>query len=284
MFRWECPLRWSDMDAQGHMNNAVMVDYLQEARVVFLRQGSASALLDEGIIVVSHQVEYRRPVHYDDEPVFIELGVSKLGASRVELAYELTQGGEVALKARTMLCAFSFEEQAPIRLKDEYRAFFSDRRIQVEPLRELKAPSLEGRGTAVPLPVRWTDLDSYGHVNNAKIYDFIQQARVTATTQWDPTMARAGSKESQYMWLIARQDVDYLAQIEHRLEPYEVRVAPVHLGTSSIVLASELVDPLTGAVHNRARTILVVADNDLNKTSLPDSLRSSLEPHLVAGS
>ena len=134
----------------------------------------------------------------------------------------------------------------------------------------------------MPLPVRWTDLDSYGHVNNAKVYDYLQQARITATTQWDPTMARAGSKGAQHMWLIARQDVDYLAQIPHRLEPYEVRVAPVHLGTSSIVLASEVVDPETGTVHNRARTILVVADQDLKKTELPESLRDSLGEHLVS--
>lgn len=272
------------MDAQGHMNNAVMVDYLQEARVVFLRTGAASGLLDEGTVVVSHQVEYRRPVHYDDEPVWIELGISKLGASRVEIAYEVSQGGDVAMNARTMLCAFSFEEQQPIRLKPQYREFFGQHRIDVEPLRELTAPPLEGRGTAVPLPVRWTDLDSYGHVNNAKVYDYLQQARITATTQWDPSMARAGSKDSQYMWLIARQDVDYLAQMEHRLDPYEVRVAPSHLGSSSIVLASEVVDPATGTVHNRARTILVAADQNLQKTELPASLRASLGAHLVSGS
>lgn len=282
MFRWECPLRWSDMDAQGHMNNAVMVDYLQEARVVFLRSGPASALLDEGIVVVRHQVEYRRPIHYDEDAVVVELGVSTLGASRVELAYEITQGGEVSIVARTLLCAFSFDEQKPIKLKSEYRSFFEEHRIEVEPLRDLTAPHLEGRGTPVPLPVRWTDLDSYGHVNNAKVYDYLQQARITATTQWDPTMARAGSKGAQHMWLIARQDVDYLAQIPHRLEPYEVRVAPVHLGTSSIVLASEVVDPETGTVHNRARTILVVADQDLKKTELPESLRDSLGEHLVS--
>ncbi|HMQ65556.1 MAG TPA: acyl-CoA thioesterase, partial [Arachnia sp.] len=59
IFAFDCPLRWSDLDAQGHVNNAVIVDYLQEARVAFLRQGPASALLDSGIIVVSHQVEFR---------------------------------------------------------------------------------------------------------------------------------------------------------------------------------------------------------------------------------
>ena len=39
MFQFSCPLRWGDLDAQGHVNNAVVVDYLQEARVAFLLSG-----------------------------------------------------------------------------------------------------------------------------------------------------------------------------------------------------------------------------------------------------
>ena len=37
------------------------------------------------------------------------------------------------------------------------------------------------------LGVRWSDLDSYGHVNNVKFYDYVQEARVaimTATLDW----------------------------------------------------------------------------------------------------
>ncbi len=45
-------------------------------------------------------------------------------------------------------------------------------------------------------------------------------------------------------WLIARQDIDYLVQMMFRLEPFHVLTAPVHLGTSSIVLATEIVDPM----------------------------------------
>ena len=36
---YRCPLRWGDMDAQGHVNNAAYLDYLQEARVDFLLSG-----------------------------------------------------------------------------------------------------------------------------------------------------------------------------------------------------------------------------------------------------
>ena len=38
---YECPMRWADMDLQGHVNNVIYVDYLQEARVDMLRVHAA---------------------------------------------------------------------------------------------------------------------------------------------------------------------------------------------------------------------------------------------------
>ena len=284
MFTFNCPLRWSDLDAQGHVNNAVIVDYLQEARVAFLRQGPASALLDSGIIVVSHQVEFRGSIPYEARSVRVELGVSALGAARLEIAYRVFAAdgaGEAreVVAARTVLCPFDFAEQRPVRLLPEYRAFLQGHRIEAEPLRELAAPVLDHRATAVPLFARWTDLDAYGHVNNAKVYDYLQQARVTATTAWDPTMARAGAEGSEHLWLVARQDVDYVAQIEHRLEPYAVRIAPVRLGTSSLTLAAEIVDG--DSVLVRGRTVLVCADKDFSPVPLSEETRAQLGLYIV---
>ncbi|MHA6524386.1 acyl-CoA thioesterase [Tessaracoccus sp. G1721] len=281
MFEVRCPLRWSDLDAQGHVNNAVVVDYLQEARVAFLRAGPASDLLDAGVVVVGHQVEYRRAIDYSDDGVDVRLGVAELGAARIALSYELRQAGELAVVAWTLLCPFDFDAQAPTRIRPEYRGYFEAHRVAAEPMRALAAPSLEGRGTAVPLPVRWTDLDSYGHINNAKVFDYLQQARITATTEWDPDMARVGSSGSRHLWLVARQDVDYVTQMDHRMEPYEVRVAPVALGSSSITLAAEILDPADGTLYVRGRTILVCADLDGRKTPLDDATRRRLEAHLI---
>ncbi len=281
MFVYACPLRWSDLDAQGHVNNAVIVDYLQEARVAFLREGPASELLDSGVVVVSHEVEYHRPIEYSDDPVTVELGMAKVGASRIEIAYRLLQDSALAVVARTVLCAFDFDEQRPVRLLPQHRAFFQEHLIDAEPLRRIPAPDLEGRGASVPLAVRWSDLDSYGHVNNAVLFDYIQQARVTATTLWDPTMARAGTKGSERLWLVVRQDVDYLVQLSHRIAPYALLVAPVKLGGTSITLATEFVDPGTGLVFARARTVLVCADLSGRPVDLGDATRAALEPHLV---
>ena len=281
MFSVRCPLRWSDMDAQGHVNNAHIVDYMQEARVAFFRSGSTSALLDSGIVVVGHQVEYLSSVEYSDAGVDIRLGVAALGGARFEVSYDLTQDARPVARARTVLCPYDFAAQRPTRLGREDRAFLTGAMTQAAPLRPLVAPPLEGRGAVTDLFVRWSDHDSYAHVNNAKTYDYIQQARIEATSQWDPTMARAGAGHSQYLWLVARQDVDYLVQLSHRLTPYAVRTAPTTLGTSSMTLASEVFDPSDGTIFARGRTVLVCAGSDMRPVPLPDSLRQRLAPHLV---
>lgn len=281
MFEFRCPLRWSDLDAQGHVNNALVVDYLQEARVAFFRAGPASGLLDSGVVVVKHQVEYLAPIDYSTDGLDVELVVAALGGARFEIAYLLRQGGRLVGRARTVLCPFDFGGNRPVRLPGDVRDYLAAHRADVEPLRELTTPHLEGRGSATDLFVRWSDHDSYGHVNNSKAYDYVQQARVTVTSQWDPTMARVGQPGSQHVWLVARQDVDYVAQLTHRIAPFAVRTAPVKLGTSSVTLASEVVDPDSGEVFNRGRTILVCADADLRPTALPESTRAALGRHLL---
>lgn len=282
MFDVEVPLRWSDLDAQGHVNNAAIVDYLQEARVAFLRSGPASDLLDSGVVVVSHQVEYRRAIEYADAGVRVWLGVAGLGAARLTIAYDIFQEGELAVRARTLLCPFDFDAQRPMRIQPDHREFFSGHRMDAEPFRDVGVPDLAGRGTRVQVPVRWADLDSYGHVNNAKAFDYLQQARIRATTAWDPDMARAGAKGSRHLWLVARQDVDYVTQMDHRMQPYDVFVAPTALGASSITLAAEIADPESGVVHVRGRTVLVCAGPDGRKAELPQETRARLTPLVVA--
>lgn len=284
MFEFRCPLRWSDLDAQGHVNNALVVDYLQEARVAFFKSGPASRMLDDGVVVVGHQVEYVAPIDYSDDGVRVELVVAALGGARFEIAYLLHQSGRPVARARTVLCPFDFDVNRPARIPaDEVREYLTSHQQDVEAMRELVTPHLAGRGSATPLHVRWSDHDSYGHVNNAKAFDYIQQARVSVTSRWDPTMARAGQAGSEHLWLVARQDVDYVAQLTHRMEPFEVLTAPVRIGTSSVTLAAEVRDPTTGLVFNRARTVLVCADPELRPTALPGATREALGQHLVAG-
>ena len=96
-----CPMRWGDMDAQGHVNNAAYLDYLQEARVAFLLSGSPVLhhLLDSGTLVVNHQLEYVKPVTFSDRPLTTKLWVDAIGGSRFSVGYEVYDGDDLAAEA-----------------------------------------------------------------------------------------------------------------------------------------------------------------------------------------
>lgn len=273
-------IRWSDLDAQGHVNNALYIDYLQEARAGFLLSGPAAGLLHSGIVVVSHAVEYVAAIEYDPEPVEVILGVSHLGAARIEIAYRITHLGEPKAVAQTVLCPFDFARQMPRRLTETERDYFAAHRAQAARLRDLSVPPLGGCGLATPVEVRWSDLDRYGHVNNVKFFDYVQQARIEMTTSIDPSMTRASSgAEAEYTWLVARQDLSYLAQMDHRISPYTMRTAPTRLGRTSITLGAELVD--TALTYARAATVLVCADQTGRPVELSDDTRRRLGEWLV---
>ncbi|MCB0890831.1 MAG: acyl-CoA thioesterase, partial [Propionibacteriaceae bacterium] len=131
------PLRWVDLDAQGHVNNGVVADYLQEARVRFLLDGDNAALLGNGTLVVGHQIEYLAPVEFAADPVEVHLSVGEVGASRFTIGYEVVQQGRVAARARTVLCIFDFEAGRPRRMTADERGWFQARSEPLEPLRPL---------------------------------------------------------------------------------------------------------------------------------------------------
>jgi acyl-CoA thioester hydrolase len=249
---YQCPMRWGDMDAQGHVNNAAYVDYLQEARVDFLLTGPpvTQALLDSGVLVVSHQVEYLKPITFSARPLSIELWVDAVGASRFTIGYDVSDGHVLAARARTGLVPFELAANRLRRLTDQERDVMRERLTPAEPLRPLPRHRWTTPDHLFPLAVRWSDLDSYGHVNNVKYYDYIQEARIDL-------MAGTLGWEQEDVWLIVRQDLEYLKPVDFRLEPYEVATVVSVLGNRSFTLAAEIRDPATRDVYAAARTVVV---------------------------
>ncbi len=90
------PVRWSDMDAFGHVNNVAVMRLMEEARIEALealaRPGEAG-MLETGVIVARHQIEYRQQLRWRRDPVPVHLWVTAVGGASFELAYAIG-GGE----------------------------------------------------------------------------------------------------------------------------------------------------------------------------------------------
>lgn len=125
--RFHCSLRWSDMDAFGHVNNTRFFTYLEEARVdlLFVHAGEevARERLSSGIVVARHEIDYKAPLVFRPEPVPIDVWVSRLGNSSFTVRYEIHDvGGPVYAEAATVLVPYDVAAERPRRLSDEERA------------------------------------------------------------------------------------------------------------------------------------------------------------------
>lgn len=125
-----CPLRWSDMDSFGHVNNVVFLRYLEEARIDFMfrlaRQaadGSGPEPFTGGSVVARHEIDYLRPLVHRHEPVTVELWVAKLTAASATLGYEIKDATTRYVRASTVIVPFDLQAQRPRRLSATEKRF-----------------------------------------------------------------------------------------------------------------------------------------------------------------
>ncbi len=124
-FLYHCALRWSDLDAYGHVNNARFLTLYEEARValMFVEAGKAGVDgFERGVVIARHEIDYLRTVGYTDR-VRIELWVEQIRPSRFTVAYELFHGYAVASRARTVCVPFDLVGGRPRRLAEAEREF-----------------------------------------------------------------------------------------------------------------------------------------------------------------
>jgi acyl-CoA thioester hydrolase len=126
-FTYQCALRWSDLDAYGHVNNARFLTLYEEARVAMMFTGAREAgltSLEEGVVIARHEIDYLRPVDYGDA-VRIDMWLTEIRPSRFVVAYELCDGDAVASRARSVCVPFDLAAGRPRRLSDAEREFLS---------------------------------------------------------------------------------------------------------------------------------------------------------------
>lgn len=131
------PLRWSDLDAYEHVNNARMLTLLEEARISAFwndpDSGTPTAVLETGpgsptvTLVAAQRVEYLAPIPFHREPLDVELWIGRLGGASLEVSYEIFSPaglGERTLytRAATTMVLVDRASGAPRRVSDEARA------------------------------------------------------------------------------------------------------------------------------------------------------------------
>jgi acyl-CoA thioester hydrolase len=118
-------VRWSDLDAFQHVNNAKTVTLLEEARIDWLFAEAARHgvnKLTEGIVVAQLEISYRRSIGFG-LPVAVSMGLTALGSASMTVDYLVSVAGVTAVEASSVLVPVDPVTFRPRRLDDRERTF-----------------------------------------------------------------------------------------------------------------------------------------------------------------
>ena len=131
-------LRWGDLDAYNHVNNASMLKLLEEARVrAFWLPGATERAVPTAVIDASHgaaqltliarqEIEYLAPVPYQRDPIDIQMWFGKIGGSSIEVCYDVYSPlGDVPqrlyARATSVVVMVDARSGRPMRLSETMR-------------------------------------------------------------------------------------------------------------------------------------------------------------------
>ena len=119
-------VRWNDLDAFGHVNNANYLTYVQESRADFTwwsrkRAGEKPLLAD--MVVARAEVDFLEPIYEGGFDLDIEIWVTKIGNASFDLAYQMSSNGNIHANAKTVQVAVSMETKKSRPLNDIEREY-----------------------------------------------------------------------------------------------------------------------------------------------------------------
>ncbi|MEU6419691.1 acyl-CoA thioesterase [Streptomyces spiralis] len=99
-------------------------------------------------------------------------------------------------------------------------------------------------------PLRWADMDAYGHVNNVVFLRYLEEARIDFLFRPD--------KDFQQGSVVARHEIDYKRQLVHRHAPVDIELWVREVRAASFTLGYEVKDG--DQIYVRASTVIVPFD------------------------
>ncbi|HOP89662.1 MAG: acyl-CoA thioesterase [Ottowia sp.] len=129
VFETHIAVRWGDMDAMGHVNNATYFRYMETARIDWFRSiGCVPDAQGEGPVIVNAFCNFYRQFEYPDE-VLLKMYVSDPGRTTFEswaTMEKVAEPGVVCAAGGATTIWVNFPQQKAVGLPDWIRAIVSD--------------------------------------------------------------------------------------------------------------------------------------------------------------
>ena len=117
-------VRFRDTDAFGHVNNAVFLSYLEQARIrYFLDALQPATTFDRlPLILARVEVDFRSPITFGEE-VSVETRIDAVGRSSLAMSHRMTAGedGRLVGDSTSVLVTYDYATARPMDIPDDWR-------------------------------------------------------------------------------------------------------------------------------------------------------------------
>lgn len=120
-------VRFVDIDVMGHVNNAVYLNYFEQARMHFFAHyfGKQWDWVSNGILLARNEIDYKEPTLLNDD-VHIETWIARVGTKSLELEYEVyipeSESRRVKAKGKSILVCFDYNLKQTIEVPAKWKA------------------------------------------------------------------------------------------------------------------------------------------------------------------
>jgi len=127
-FQFPLEIIFRDLDAMGHVNNAVYFTYMETARVKYMMELMATDNLDAlSMIMAEATCTYRSPAHFG-ETLLVGIAVARIGNKSFDMLYRIeTTDGRLVAVGKTVQVMFDYGTQKTIAIPDAFRARVAER-------------------------------------------------------------------------------------------------------------------------------------------------------------
>ena len=116
-------IRWRDIDAYGHVNNAVYLNYLEEARDAWVQKVLGPVADTWDFVLARVAIDFRSELKQDDGAVLVRCRLDSLGRSSVRTREEVLKlDGSISAEAVSVIVPRDARTGRSRPLADEERA------------------------------------------------------------------------------------------------------------------------------------------------------------------
>ncbi len=123
-FRTLVPIRFSDLDFYGHVNNAVYLTYFEIARSDYWREIVQWDWNHNGIILARSEVNYLKPITRNDQ-IACYVRTTRIGNSSFDVMHVLVkitdEGEDICTTGKTVCISYDYSVHKPVKIPKEQR-------------------------------------------------------------------------------------------------------------------------------------------------------------------